>query len=57
MDNSVVDAGFIVSGVEKNVANTGIIVSDGHRNALRRPEDARGQNQMVSAICTLLVDG
>ena len=46
----------IVSGVQNDVANTAVIVSDSHRNALKRPEDTRGQNRMVSAIRTLLVE-
>ena len=53
--HDVADTPTIVPCV-KNDVNTGATVSDSHRNALKRPEDTRGQNQMVSAIRTLLVE-
>ena len=43
----------IVSGVQNDVVNTRAVISDGHRNALRKPEDTRSQNRIVSIIRTL----
>ena len=53
--HDVADTSTIVPGVRNDV-NTRPIVSDSHRNALRRSEDTRGQNRMVSVIRTLPVD-
>ena len=55
VSHDVADTPTIVSGAKNNVVNAGVIVSDGHRNALK-PEDRRGQNRMVSAIRALPVD-
>ena len=46
------NAHAIVSGVQGGVVKTLATVSDGHRNALKGPEDTRGQNRMVSTIRT-----
>jgi hypothetical protein len=51
--HEVTNTHTIDSGVQSDVVDTLAIVSDSHRNALKSPEDTRGQNQMASIIRTL----
>ena len=53
--HGVADIHTIVSGVQNDVVNIRAVVSDSHRNALRRSGDNRSENRMVSTIRTLLV--
>ena len=53
--HDVAETHTIVSGVQNDIVNTRAIVSDSHRDALKSPEDTRGQNRMVSTIRTLPV--
>jgi len=45
----------VVSGAQKNVANTPAVAFDSYRNALKSFEDTCGQNRAVSTIRTLSV--
>ena len=45
------------SGVQNDVSNTAVVVSDGYRNTLKSPDNTRGKNRMVSTVRTLPVAG
>ena len=53
--HDVTNTHTITSGVQNDVVNTRAIVSASHRNALKKPEDTRGQDLMVSTLHTLPV--
>jgi len=55
ISHDVTNTHTVVSGVQNGVVNTLTVVFDSRRNALKSPEDTRGQNQVVSAIRTLPV--
>ena len=53
VDHDVMDTQTITSGVQNDVVNTPVGVSDSHHKALKRPEDLRSQNQPVSIIYSI----
>jgi len=55
VSHDVTDTHTVVSGVQNDVVKNLAIVSDSGRNALKSPEDTRGQNRLVSTIRTLPV--
>ena len=55
VSHDITNTHITVPGTQNDVVNTLAIVPDGHHNALKSPEDARGQSQLVSIIRALLV--
>ena len=55
VSHDITNTHITIPGTQSDVLNALAIVPDGHRNATKSPEDARGQSQLVSPIRTLLV--
>ena len=53
--HDVTNTQTITSGIQNGVVNTPVTISDSHRNAVKRPDDTRGQNRMVSTVRILSV--
>ena len=55
VSHDVTNTHIVVSGVQNDVVKNLAVVSDSGRNALKSPEDTRGQNRLVSTVRVLLV--
>lgn len=53
--HDVANTHTLASGVQSDVADTPVIVSDIHRNTSKSPENTRGKNRMVSTVRALPV--